>query len=223
MKQELITLAQNLAEQLAASACHKSLQDAHQDALNACIELCRAIGHGHSMEELPAITKLYSGIIDTLPNAHLGCTFWKEEDDDSTEVDTWQEATRCELYLYGISLKHSKLEDMAEHVAKCIWLAVSPETSFSSHHERDGEQEFSNVYKEEQPQSALSEVMFHAIRDGKIKRLKVKIERYTAYVEADKELLEKHPDKHEYKRRLINHQNKLERMKASLAKWESAE
>lgn len=64
---------------------------------------------------------------------------------------------------------------------------------------------------------------FLAFREGRIKHLKAKIERYTAYIEADKALLAKHPDKHEYKRRLINHQNKLERQKSSLAEWESAE
>lgn len=150
MKTELKKLAEELAAKLENEAEGKSTFDLHNDALSACYELCRAIGSGHSPEELPAIADLYSLIVDTLPGAELYFRFWKEEEgEEAEECATWAECTRAELTLCEVSLphvNHGKLEDMGSSVASCIFNALGSGYGTPSF-ERDGETEWLSLSK----------------------------------------------------------------------------
>lgn len=147
MKTELKKLAEDLATKLENEAEGKKTYDLYNDALKACHELCRAIGTGHSHEELPAIAALYSIIVDTLPAASLGFFFWKENGDETEECDTWAECSRAMIELYELSY-HGKLEDMASEIADCIFNAVDHEPA-QRHYDRDCAYEWVYLYKHE--------------------------------------------------------------------------
>lgn len=127
------------------------LEFIHDEVLRACYKLAGRIGDNRPMSEIKDIVDSFSELIDNIPGAYIGVSFWKKEEYGLCERLEWENADCAMISSENISLKHKcngRYETMAEDIGILIFGCIDKsEVKEDMEVDWDGNQSWQYIYK----------------------------------------------------------------------------
>ena len=120
-----ITYSEELVEELKNTLNFDSnIEDYQEEVLKASYKLARHIGDNRPMTELKDIVNAFNNLIEYIPSAYIGMSYWTIRGDEMIESDNWENADCAMISSENISLKHKcngRYETMAEDIGLLIF------------------------------------------------------------------------------------------------------